>query len=101
MSSKLPRTLLGHTFQELRQIAVDAGEPAYRATQLFEALYAQRVGDVDNMTTLPTDFRDALKAQGLRVGLPGIENKFVSCDGTVRYFLSFAEGQSVEREIGR
>ena len=74
----------------------DAGEPAYRATQLFEALYAQRVDDVVNMTTLPTDFRDSLKSQGLRVGLPKIENKFVSSDGTVRYLLSFADGQSVE-----
>jgi len=96
MISKLPMPLLGLTFQELRRIVADAGEPAYRATQLFEALYAQRVDDVVNMTTLPTDFRDSLKSQGLRVGLPKIENKFVSSDGTVRYLLSFADGQSVE-----
>jgi len=96
MISKLPMPLLGLTFQELRQIVADAGEPAFRATQLFEALYAQRVDDVVNMTTLPTDFRDSLKSQGLRVGLPKIENKFVSSDGTVRYLLSFADGQSVE-----
>src|SRR5882672_5964002 len=96
MISKLPMPLLGLTFQELRRIVADAGEPAYRATQLFEALYAQRVDDVVNMATLPTGFRDSLKSQGLRVGLPKIENKFVSSDGTVRYLLSFADGQSVE-----
>src|SRR5882672_1004088 len=96
MISKLPMPLLGLTFQELRRIVADAGEPAYRATQLFEALYAQRVDDVVNMATLPTGFRDSLKAEGLGVGLPKIENKFVSSDGTVRYLLSFADGQSVE-----
>ncbi len=30
------------------------------------------------------------------VGLPEIEKKFVSSDGTVRYLLAFADGQSVE-----
>ncbi len=51
---------------------------------------------MDNITTLPTKFRDFLKAQQFVVGLPKIENKFVSNDGTVRYLLSFADAQSVE-----
>jgi 23S rRNA (adenine2503-C2)-methyltransferase len=96
MSSKPSRTLLGLTFQELSRIVAEAGQPPYRARQLFHGLYAERVQDVDDMTTLPTDFRDALKAEGLGVGLPKIENKFVSSDGTVRYLLSFADGESVE-----
>jgi 23S rRNA (adenine2503-C2)-methyltransferase len=96
MSSKPSRTLLGLTFQELSRIVAEAGQPPYRARQLFHGLYAERVQDVDDMTTLPTDFREALKAEGLGVGLPKIENKFVSSDGTVRYLLSFADGESVE-----
>jgi 23S rRNA (adenine2503-C2)-methyltransferase len=96
MSSKPSVTLLGLTFQELSRIAADADQPPYRARQLFHGLYAERVENVDDMTTLPTDFREALKAEGLGVGLPKIENKFVSSDGTVRYLLSFADGQSVE-----
>jgi 23S rRNA (adenine2503-C2)-methyltransferase len=48
------------------------------------------------MTTLPMNFRQALRARELAVGLPEIENKFVSSDGTVRYLLRFADGQSVE-----
>ena len=96
MSSKPSRTLLGLTFQELSRIVAEAGQPPYRARQLFHGLYAERVQDVDDMTTLPTDFREALKAEGLGVGLPKIENKFVSSDGTVRYLVSFADGESVE-----
>ena len=36
-------TLLGLNLQELTRLAEDAGEPAYRGRQLFEAVYAVRV----------------------------------------------------------
>jgi 23S rRNA (adenine2503-C2)-methyltransferase len=96
MIAKTPTTLLGLDFQELSQLVVQAGEPSYRARQLYQALYAERVTSVDEITTLPLPFREKLDAQGLAIGLPKIENKFVSSDGTVRYLLSFADGQSVE-----
>src|SRR4029077_59134 len=42
------------------------------------------------------DFRRSLADRGFSVGLPGIEKKFVSSDGTVRYLVAYADGQSVE-----
>ena len=96
MTLKTPMTLLGLTFQELSLIVAEAGEPAYRARQLFQALYAERVASIEEVTTLPVNFRKALAERGLGAGLPTLENKFVSTDGTVRYLLSFADGQSVE-----
>ena len=96
MTAKPSNTLLGLTFQELSELVAAAGEPAYRARQVFQALYAERVENVEGMTTLPLEFRQSLTGQGLAVGLPKIESKFVSNDGTVRYLLSFADGQSVE-----
>src|SRR5882762_5068134 len=96
MNSKPGQTLLGLSFQELSQLVAESGEPAYRARQLFQAVYADRAENVDSVTTLPVNFREALKNRGLDVGLPKIEKKFVSSDGTVRYLLSFGDGQSVE-----
>jgi 23S rRNA (adenine2503-C2)-methyltransferase len=96
MTAKPPTTLLGLDFQELSQFVAEAGEPAYRAGQLFQAVYTERVETTDEITTLPLAFRQTLVEQGLAIGLPKIENKFVSSDGTVRYLLSFADGQSVE-----
>jgi 23S rRNA (adenine2503-C2)-methyltransferase len=96
MTAKTPTTLLGLDFQELSQLIEQAGEPSYRGRQLYQALYAERVASVDEITTLPLRFRQTLVEQGLAVGLPKIENKFVSSDGTVRYLLSFGDGQSVE-----
>ncbi len=90
------KTLLGLDLKELSQLVEQAGEPTYRARQLFQALYGERVEAVDDLTTLPTTFREALTAEGRVVGLPKIENKFVSTDGTVRYLMSFPDAQSVE-----
>lgn len=74
----------------------EAGEPAYRAQQLLDAVYRQRVDSLDQISTLPLPFRRKLSEEGVAVGVPGIENKFVSQDGTVRYLIGFADGQSVE-----
>ena len=45
---------------------------------------------------LPLSFRQQLSESGYSIGLPRIEKKFVSSDGTVRYLLAFSDGQSVE-----
>ena len=89
-------SLLGLDLQELAAIVQEAGEPPYRAQQIFDAVYGQRVKSAEQISTLPTEFRTVLIQQGLSVGLPVIERKFVSRDGTVRYLIAFADGQSVE-----
>ena len=88
--------LLGLTLQELTEISVEAGQPSYRGRQLFEAVYGQRIGSLNQISTLPADFRASAGEKGLSVGMPGIENRFVSQDGTVRYLIAFADGQTVE-----
>jgi 23S rRNA (adenine2503-C2)-methyltransferase len=95
MLERPQKELLGLDLQELTAIAVEAGQPAYRGRQLFEALYRQRVEAVDQITTLPNSFRSALK-ENYAGGLPPIQKKFVSLDGTVRYLIGFADGESVE-----
>lgn len=72
------------------------GEPAYRAQQLVDAVYRQRIGSIDQISTLPQSLRVNLAEQGVTVGLPGIDQRFLSVDGTVRYLVEFADGQSVE-----
>ena len=89
-------SLLGLQLPELALLVEEFGQPAYRANQLFEALYRQRVATPEQISTLPQDFRRSLSEKGISVGLPGIEKKFVSGDGTVRYLVVCADGQSVE-----
>src|SRR5438270_6850279 len=88
--------LLGADSKELIQMVEDLGGPAYRSKQLFEALYRQRVNSLDDISTLPREMRQQMAADGYGVGLPAMEKRFVSTDGTVRYLFKFADGESVE-----
>src|SRR6266567_7767779 len=91
-----PFELLGLSLQELTSLAEACGEKPYRARQLFEGLYRQRVGTLDQISTLPQTFLMELAERGWSIGLPGIEKRFASKDGTVRYLMTLADGQSVE-----
>jgi 23S rRNA (adenine2503-C2)-methyltransferase len=96
MTGQKQSVLLGHSFQELSAIVENFGQPGYRGRQLFDAIYRQRVTSIDQVSTLPQTLRDQLKSDGGEIGLPKIEKRFKSTDGTVRYLMSFADGQSVE-----
>jgi 23S rRNA (adenine2503-C2)-methyltransferase len=96
MSKTQTSTLLGMTREELTALVADAGQPGYRAKQIMDAVYRQRVESLEEISTLPQEFREKLAASGVGVGAARIENKFVSVDGTVRYLIGFGDGQSVE-----
>jgi 23S rRNA (adenine2503-C2)-methyltransferase len=92
-----PQTaLLGLDRAELAALVGRSGEPAYRTQQLLDAIYRQRVESIEEISTLSQPLRAKLAQQGVAVGMPRIEQKFVSLDGTVRYLIGFADGQSVE-----
>jgi 23S rRNA (adenine2503-C2)-methyltransferase len=89
-------TLLGMNREELSVLVNEAGEREYRVKQIMEAVYRQRVETLAEISTLPLEFRERLAESGATVGAARIEKKFVSVDGTVRYLIAFADGQSVE-----
>ena len=89
-------SLLGLTLEELTGLVLDSGQPAYRAQQLFDALYRQRIAEVDQISTLPREYRVRLRELGWQVGQPALAQKFLSSDGTVRYLLELADGETVE-----
>src|SRR4029077_2439164 len=89
-------SLLGLDLQELTNLALGTGQPAYRGQQLFDAVYRQKIERLDQVSTLPLEYRDRLAEQGWQVGLPRIARKFISSDGTVRYLVELADGETVE-----
>jgi 23S rRNA (adenine2503-C2)-methyltransferase len=96
MPDKPSNSLLGLSLQELTNLAVGSGQPAYRGQQLFNAMYRQKVERMDQVSTLPMEYRARLADEGWVVGLPAIARKFVSSDGTVRYLMTMADGETVE-----
>lgn len=72
------------------------GQKPYRARQVWEALYRQRVASVEDMTTLSQELRERLMTEGWNVGLPEIVQTARSVDGTERYLMRMADGETVE-----
>ena len=71
-------------------------EPAFRARQLSHALYRQWIESLDELTTFPKQLRQRLAETGYTIGLPTIAETFQSVDGTERYLIAAADGQTVE-----
>src|SRR5262249_26779224 len=96
MAELIQHGLLGLDFQELSRIAQQHGQPEYRARQLFEAIYPQRLVALDSISTLPKHFRALLRDEGLDIRHPALEKSFQSSDGTIRYLVAMADGETVE-----
>jgi 23S rRNA (adenine2503-C2)-methyltransferase len=88
--------LLGCNRAELEMLADLDGEPPFRAQQLLEGIYRQRVDALEQISTLPQRFRSVLAGKGISIGLPTVRKRFTSRDGTARYLFGFEDGQSVE-----
>lgn len=78
--------LLGKTREELRAYCETLGEPAYRGSQIYHALYAERNFDLAQVTSLPSALREKLAAEA-SITLPAVRQRYVSSDGSVRYLF--------------
>jgi 23S rRNA (adenine2503-C2)-methyltransferase len=89
-------SLLGLNRQEVAELVEEAGQPSYRVQQIMNGVYRERMQSLDQVSTLPRQFRDDLSQRGFAIGSPNVQERFVSRDGTVRYLVGFADGESVE-----
>jgi 23S rRNA (adenine2503-C2)-methyltransferase len=79
---------------ELREVFGEA-QPAFRAKQLYEALYRQWIQELSDVTTIPAALRSEL-GERCAVGLPQLDRRFESVDGTRRYLLRLPDGRTIE-----
>ncbi len=91
-----PNFLLGSDLPELRFLVEGLQEPSYRAQQLLECIYRQRVSSLEQISTLPARMKQEMAARGISIGSPTIDSKFQSTDGTVRYLIACPDGETVE-----
>jgi 23S rRNA (adenine2503-C2)-methyltransferase len=90
------KPLFGLSLPELTEVMERLGQRPYRASQLHQALYRQRITSLDQATTFSQTLRDTLAAEGYIVGLPEIVQTARSIDGTERYLIRMADGETVE-----
>jgi 23S rRNA (adenine2503-C2)-methyltransferase len=79
---------------ELQQV-LPQGEPAYRAAQVYRAIYNQQVASLVQISSLPARIRTEL-AEHSELGLPSLDSRYQSVDGTRRYLLRLSDGRTVE-----
>lgn len=81
--------------EEWKPILTERGLRAFRADQILQALYRDYITDWDQATTLPKDFREALKAE-FPITRTETLDVSKSADGTEKLLLGFADGNAVE-----
>ena len=90
------KNLFGLSRQQLTTMMVNSGQPAYRADQLLNAMFRQRLGSLEAVTVLPRRLRDELAGLGWEISISKILQTFRSVDGTERYLVAGSDGQTVE-----
>ena len=86
--------LVGMELPEISEV-LGKDQPGFRARQLYDAIYHQRVTSLDEITPFPRDLRHRL-ASHWSLGLPTAASVWTSADGTRRYLLRLDDGRTVE-----
>src|SRR5579863_513942 len=90
----MSQAIVGLELSEIREL-LGPQQPAFRAKQLYSAVYHERVGDLVQVSTLPASLRGGL-AETHELGLPQVDRCYNSVDGTRRYLLKLSDGRTVE-----
>src|SRR5260221_9509777 len=75
--------------------ALGSGHPGFRARQIYDAVYRQRVSHMEGISALPKAVRSELMER-LPLGLLEISKFFDGHDGTRRYLMKMSDGKTVE-----
>ena len=77
------------------EAALGKTQPRFRARQVYDAVYRQKVSDMAQISTLPASLRNELAAR-CEIGIPRLVSCFQSVDGTRRYLLRLCDDRTVE-----
>lgn len=87
--------ILNCSYDELKTMMRDLGEPSFRADQVWQWLWQKGARSFDAMTNVSKATRASL-ARRCAICLPAVEKVRVSSDGTTKFLLSLQDGELVE-----
>lgn len=83
------------THDDLVTCMREIGQKAYRARQLLNWLYEKRIGNFEEMTNMPSKFREHIEGS-FSILLPVIIKEMSSEDGSSKFLLELADGALIE-----
>jgi 23S rRNA (adenine2503-C2)-methyltransferase len=87
--------LLDMSLNALTEWCLSLGEPKFRATQLTQWIHQEGITDFAAMTNISKKFREQLTTLA-EIRLPSILREQVSADGTRKWLIRLADGNSIE-----
>jgi len=86
---------LGTSEKTLMKYFEEWGVKPYRVHQIFTWVYHKEVRNFDFMTNLSKSLRQKLK-ENFYFSLPGLQEKFPSQDGSIKYLFALEDGSTIE-----
>ena len=87
--------LLNNTLNEMQELALAMGQPAYRARQLMAWLYQKRASRFDELTNAPKVWRTQLEEAYLLNPFRSFSAQ-AAADGTRKYLFELRDGRYIE-----
>lgn len=88
------------TLEQMQEWLQSQGEPAFRANQIFEWLYAKRVIRFEKMTNLSKELREKL-AEAYQFPELNEITKLESKDGTIKFLFGLYDNHAIETVVMR
>jgi 23S rRNA (adenine2503-C2)-methyltransferase len=89
------RFLKDQTLENLSLTLKQNGFQSYRAKQIFQAVYGDKVASFDDISTIPKDLRTWLDEYYIFESIQ-LEKQQISEDGTMKFLFTLADGAKVE-----
>ncbi len=86
------------SYPEFVQVIEQAGQPSFRAGQVFDWVYRKGARDFQAMTNLPEGLRSQLERM-YRIGLLKAHRDLASTDGTRKFLFGLEDGEQVEAAL--
>lgn len=94
------KNIKDYKIEELKNELKEMGEKPFRAEQIFQWLYEEKVQSFDEMTNLSLELREKLKVNYILCNF-NILKKQESKDGTIKYLFDVLDGNAIESVLMR
>ncbi len=82
--------------EDWTRLCKEAGLPAFRAKQILQGLYRDRIDSWDALTTLPGTVREDFKTRAPITSLKEVARTPSGVDGVTKFLLEAADGERIE-----